>query len=282
MMAKPAQGRTATTRNPMWSYPPLRLEPKPQGRPQVLPLVRPRPAPPDPGDRPVPVLRGGRLRVVQVGVGAARQFGVIPVAAPLERVAVHVVQPPRVRRVAADLRRLPDRRPLLRPVVRHALEVRLPGAQPVPERRRGRRPRPTGVLPLSLGRQPELPPLRQRTVLLAEFGELGAERLGLGEGHVPHRQVVVLGQLRRRLPRQPAHHPLPLPLRRLVLGRPEPLGQRHLDLLLVRPVVRLGLGAAHPERPGRAPAQLDPGDLLLRPGLVRGTHEGDERQHGEE
>src|SRR4051794_19192431 len=78
----------------------LRLEPQPEGRPAGPAVIGPRPAPAHARcvDRPVPPRRGAR--VVQVGVDAARQPAVVPVPAPLEGVAVHVVQAPRVRRVA--------------------------------------------------------------------------------------------------------------------------------------------------------------------------------------
>src|SRR5262245_22227495 len=98
----------------------------------------------------------------------------VPVPAPLVGVAVHVAEPPGVGRVAADLGGSAQRRPRLAAVVRLAPEVRLLAAELVAKRRGRRRPRPAGVFPLRLRRQPELPLLRQLARLLAEFGELPA------------------------------------------------------------------------------------------------------------
>ena len=246
---------------------PLRLEPQSKGRPARPALVGPAAAPAHPGDVAVFAFRCRGLRGIQVGIGAARQLRVIPVPAPLEGVAVHVVQAPGVGGVAADLGGPIERRPRLGPVVRLALEVRLLAAELVAERGGRRRPGPAGVFPLRFGGQPELPILREVAGLAAELGELLAERLRLGEVDVAHREVVPLGQLRRQLARQLSDDPLPLPLRRLVLAHPEAFGQRHLDLILARAPLGFAGRAAHREPARRAPAELDAGDLAFVPGL---------------
>src|SRR5947209_20181209 len=71
----------------------FRLEPQAEGGSAGPAVVVPRATPAD--------ARGG-LRGVQIGVHATGQLRVIPVPAPLEGVAVHVVQTPAVGRVAAD------------------------------------------------------------------------------------------------------------------------------------------------------------------------------------
>ena len=76
---------------------------------------------------------------------------------------------------------------------------------------------------------------------MAEFGELLAERLGLGKVDVADGQVVALGQLgreRRRaaLPTIRFH----CALGRLVLGHPKAFGQRDLDLIFTRATFGLG------------------------------------------
>jgi hypothetical protein len=77
--------------------------------------------------------------------------------------------------------------------------------------------------------------------------------------------LIPLGQLRRQLAWQLPDNPLPLPLRRLVLGHPEAPGQGDLDLVLVRPPLRLVRRTAHEEPARRTPAEPDAGDLFLAP-----------------
>src|SRR5262249_4617098 len=151
---------------------PLGLEPQPASGAAGPAVVGPGAAPADARmvARPVPLRRG--LRRVQVGVDAAGEPGVIPVAAPLEGVAVHVVQAPGVGRVAADLGRAPQRWPRLGAVIRLPFEVRLLAAELVAERGGGRRAGAAGVFPLRLGGQPELPVLREVARPAAELGEL--------------------------------------------------------------------------------------------------------------
>src|SRR5262245_111426 len=116
----------------------------------------------------------------------------VPVAAPLVGVAVHVVQAPGVGRVTAHLRRLPERRPRLGSVVWLSIEVRLLAAETLAERGGCCCSGPAGVLPLCLGGQPEFPILGQVAGLVAEFGEFPAKRLGLGEIDIADRKVISL------------------------------------------------------------------------------------------
>src|SRR3954471_7473589 len=265
---------------------PFGLEPEAEGRPAGPAVVAPGAAPADPriGSVPVRLAAPGR----QVRVGAAGELRVVPVPAPLEGVAVHVVDSPCVRRVAADPGRLPRRRPLLAPVVGLAPEVRLPAAERVAERRGGGRPGPAGIFPLGLGRQAKLPALRQFARPAGRFAELPAECLRPGEVDVAHGELISLGQFRGRLARQRADDALPVALRDLVLPGPEAAGERYFDPGLVRPPLRLAGRAAHREPPRRAPAELDSSDrpLLAGPGAVRivpegaEAHECDER-HGD-
>src|SRR5437763_1929979 len=76
----------------------LRFESQPKGRAACPAIVRPGAAAAHARyvARPIFLRRG--FGGIQVGIGAAGQLGVVPVAAPLEDVAVHIVQAPRVGR----------------------------------------------------------------------------------------------------------------------------------------------------------------------------------------
>src|SRR5262245_56088871 len=138
----------------------LRFEPLSKGGPRGPAVVGPATPSAAPGYVPGPILLRGVLCGVKIGINATGQFRVEPVPAPLAGVAVHVVKPPRVRGVTADLRGLLKRRPFLRSVVRLSSKVRLLTADLVAEGCRGLRPGPAGVFPLRFGRQPELPIFR--------------------------------------------------------------------------------------------------------------------------
>src|SRR5262249_53335393 len=140
---------------------PLGLEAQAEGRPAGPAVVGPAPAPAHPRRAAGAVPLRRRPGVVQVGALAARQSCMIPVPAPLEDIAVHVVQAPGVGRVTADLRGTLQRRPLLGAVVRLALEVGLLAAEGIAESGGGGGAGAAGVLPLRLRGQAELPPLGQ-------------------------------------------------------------------------------------------------------------------------
>jgi hypothetical protein len=70
---------------------------------------------------------------------------------------MHIVQPPRIGRIAADPGRTLQRRSLFGSVVRLLLEVRLLVAQLVAKSRSGRSSRATGIFPLRFGRKSKLP-----------------------------------------------------------------------------------------------------------------------------
>ena len=205
----------------------------------------------------------GALRVVQVGVGTARQPRVVPIPAPLEGVAVHVVQPPSVGGITADRAARPSDGPCSAPLYGFPLKFAclLPSVSPnevavvVPARQAyshcasvGRRNSQ------SFGRTPDWRPT---------FGEFPAERFGLGEVDIANREVVARGQLRGELARQLPDDPLPLALRRLVLGHPKASGQCHLDLIFSRPPFGFVAWASHDEAAGRTPAELDGVDFAL-------------------
>src|SRR4051812_17678673 len=59
----------------------------------------------------------------QIRIFSTRQSGVIPVAAPLANIAVHIVQTPRIGRIAADFGCSLERRSGARPVVRLAGKI---------------------------------------------------------------------------------------------------------------------------------------------------------------
>src|SRR5262245_64151034 len=104
---------------------PLRFKSQAKGRAAGPALVGPATAPAHPGDAAVFAFRGRVFRIPQVRIDAAGQLRTVPVPAPLEGVAMHVVQTPRSRGIAADLGRLPERRARLGAVVGLPLEVRL-------------------------------------------------------------------------------------------------------------------------------------------------------------
>src|SRR5437870_10419083 len=118
-----------------------------------------------------------------------------PVPAPFVDVAVHVVQTPWVGWVTADFCGPTERGPLLGPVIRFSLEVRLAAAERIAKRGGGRRAGPAGIFPLRFGREPELPIRRKLASLAAEYGELPAKRLGLGKVDIADRVVVSRRQL---------------------------------------------------------------------------------------
>ena len=130
----PGYGRTATMRKPMWSCPPLGFKPESKGGSAGPALVCPAPAPANPGHAAIPIHQRRGPCGIQIGIHTARSLRMMPVSAPLEHVAVHVVQAPGVGRVAPDRSGPLQRRPDLGTVVRLALEVRLLAAQHVAER----------------------------------------------------------------------------------------------------------------------------------------------------
>src|SRR5438045_7667874 len=81
----------------------LRLESQPEGGPAGPAIVRPGAAAAHARYVASPILLRRGLGGIQVGIGAAGQLSVVPIPAPLEDIAVHIVQAPRVGRVAADL-----------------------------------------------------------------------------------------------------------------------------------------------------------------------------------
>src|SRR5262249_40209196 len=104
----------------------LRLEALAERHPAGPPRIREAAAPPRPGLGAVAA--GFPPGVRQVGIHAAGESFVDPVAAPLVDVAASVEEPPRVRGVAGDLDRLVERRPLGGGAVRRPEEVRLRAA----------------------------------------------------------------------------------------------------------------------------------------------------------
>src|SRR5256885_1115568 len=132
---------------------PLRLEALAERRPAGPTVIAPSAAPADPGKGAVPVPCPLDRR--QIGIVAARQLLVIPIPAPLADVALHVMQAPDVRGIAADLGSAIEGRTFLGTIVRPPLEVHLLATELVAKRGGGRRPGPASVFPLRLGGQPE-------------------------------------------------------------------------------------------------------------------------------
>jgi hypothetical protein len=94
---------------------------------------------------------------------------------------MHVVQPPGVWWVAADLGGTAERRSWLGPVVWLAFEVRLLAAERVAEGRSCRGRGAAGVLPLRFGRQTEYPTIRRVAGGTGFLGQCPAEALRRGE-----------------------------------------------------------------------------------------------------
>src|SRR5262249_42227157 len=84
-------------------------------------------------------------------------------------------------------------------------------------------------------------------------------------------------------PGQLADDAPPVALRDLVLPGPEAAGERHHDLVLARPPLRLAGRAAHGEPPRWAPAELHACDglLLACPGAVEAVRRGGNGRQGE-
>src|SRR6185436_14903347 len=72
---------------------------------------------------------------MQIWIDSSGQSGMIPVTAPFERVAMHVMQAPCIGGITADFRGPIERRPRFGSIVRLALEVRLFAAKRVAKRR---------------------------------------------------------------------------------------------------------------------------------------------------
>src|SRR6266571_4501595 len=163
-------------RSPLWSddhsakadvvVSPFGLEPEAKGGPTGPTLVSPAPA---------PAHTRGRRCEIQIRIDAAGQLGMIPIAAPLEGVAVHVMQAPGIGGITADFRSPTERRSGFGSVVGRAFEVRLLDAEFVAERRGRLRACAACVFPLRLRGQPELPILRDLAGLTDHFGELLTE-----------------------------------------------------------------------------------------------------------
>src|ERR1051325_6966839 len=98
-------------RSPLW------LEAEAEGGAAGPPVVAPATASPGTRVGAVAIPIGRAPGVVQIGIDAARESRMIPIAAPLEDVAVHVVDAPRIGRIAADPRWTDQRRPLIRRTV---------------------------------------------------------------------------------------------------------------------------------------------------------------------
>ena len=130
----------------------LRLEAKPEGGATGPSFVGPAAAATDAGEGAVTVPRSGHG--VEVGVGAARQAVVEPVAAPFEDVAGHIVNVPGVRGIAAYFAGPVERRTYLGAVIgEFAKEVRLAAAERGAKGSSHGRAGATGVFPLRLGGQ---------------------------------------------------------------------------------------------------------------------------------
>src|SRR5436309_2249980 len=100
---------------------PLRLKPNPASGTAGPPFVGPTTAPPHAGEIASPIDLCGTPGGIQIGVHTARQLWVIPIAAPLKDIAVHVVQAPGVGRITADRRGPLQRGPGLSAAVRLTL-----------------------------------------------------------------------------------------------------------------------------------------------------------------
>src|SRR6266700_3778470 len=90
-------------KSPLWPDPhdaksdvvvsPFRLEPEAEGRPAGPTLVGPTSA---------PTHTRGRCCEMQIRIDTAGQVGMVPIPAPLEGVAVHVMQAPGIGGITAD------------------------------------------------------------------------------------------------------------------------------------------------------------------------------------
>src|SRR6266853_6778610 len=176
---------------------PFGLEPEAEGRPAGPALV---------GPTPTPAHTRGRRCEMQIRVDTAGQFGMVPIPAPLEGVAVHVMQAPGIGGITANFGSPTERRSGFGSVVGRAFEVRLLAAEFVAERRGCLRACAAGVFPLRLSGQPKLPILRELAGLMAHFGEFPAESLRFSEVDIAHGEFVARGQLFRKRAWQFADH----------------------------------------------------------------------------
>jgi hypothetical protein len=90
-----------------------------------------------------------------------------------------------------------------------------------------------------------------------------AKRFGLGKIYIPNWIIIARWQLRGERTRQIAHKSLPNSLRRLVLGHPIAVRQRHENLVFAWPSPRLIRRATHRKRARRTPAKINSHDLAF-------------------
>src|SRR5690348_7658317 len=136
---------------------PLRLEAQSKGRSARPAFICPATAPARARDIPSLIFLCRGLRVMEVRIRATRQPRMIPITAPFEDVAVHIMQAPCIWWITAHFRRHAKRRPGLASVVWFAFEVCLFAAEFVAESSRCGSPRPARIFPLCFRGQPELP-----------------------------------------------------------------------------------------------------------------------------
>ena len=200
---------------------------------------------------------------IQIRINAAWQFGMIPIPAPFEGVAMHIMQPPCIRGITAHLGRATQRWSWLSSIVWLAFEVRLLAAQLVAERGRSCRSRSARVFPLRLRRQPELPIIREFARRAGKLRKLLAESLRFRKVYIPHRQIIARRQFGCELSGQISHDTLPVALGYLEFSHPKTARQCYLHLILARATIHFIRRTAHYEGAGRTPAYPHTRDLFF-------------------
>lgn len=181
----------------------------------------------------------------------------VPIATPLESVAMHIVQSPGIGRVAADPSSTAEGWAGFAAVVGLAFEVRLVTAEFVAEGRGGGSSGTTGVLPLGFSREAEFPALGQGAGFLGKRGELPAKEFNFREVHVADGEIIIDGQLGGGRRGKTSHHFCPERLSGFELGHPETLAKRDEDLILAGTAFGFVGRAAHDKLAGWAPAELN-------------------------
>src|ERR1051325_6266431 len=206
------------------------------------------------------------LYCAQIGIETTRQPGVIPILAPFEDVAMHIVQAPGVGGVASDRSGAVQQRPRLGAVVWFLpVEVCLGTAECLAEGSGGGGARAAGIFPLGFGGKPDLPGLRQFAGGVALGGQGSAKVFRFGEVDPDHGEIITLTF--RLLERECTDDSFPLSLRDLVFAHPESPGKSDFNLRLVGTVVGFGGWAAHQESARRTPAEFDAAHCALFPGF---------------
>jgi len=182
----------------------------------------------------------------------------VPIPAPLEDVAVHVVNTPGIGRVTAYFRCPVQHRAPGGVIEGETAEIGLVMTERIAIGCGGVSPRPAGIFPLGFGGQSKLLVFGELSRLMKVFRQGLAKAFGLGVADPVH--GILVSQAPERsgfFVRKAAHGGNPLSLGNFKLSDPETLGEGDPDLKLIRASAGLLFGTSHDKVSGRAPSKPD-------------------------